>query len=144
MAKTDEENARLCEGCTLCCESITIEIEKPDTKKDIDEIIWHLLHENVNVFFNNAGWFVEIKTRCKALNGNGKCDIYISRPDICRKYSQESCEKYGEGEYYKKIFRNKDEFLGYVGKNPKLKKLFKKKTTKRQSPAQLLGHDSLK
>lgn len=39
-----------CEGCSKCCEYIAVEIDKPETEEDFENIKWFLLHKNVKVF----------------------------------------------------------------------------------------------
>ena len=124
-SNSDEENKRLCEGCSICCEHICMEIDKPTTKDELHDILWYLMHQDVIVFFDDEDdWFIEFKTKCKALADDKKCTIYSERPNICREYSQEDCERYGEGEYYEEIFRCREEFLEYINKTPKLHWLF--------------------
>ena len=67
---SNKKNKDLCEGCTLCCEHVTVEFDTPENKEDYEEIMWMLMHENVCVFIDEDGWNVEFKTRCKYLNEN--------------------------------------------------------------------------
>ena len=105
--KTDKDNKKLCKNCTKCCEYICISIDKPTTKTAIDEIIWFLLHENIEVFIDNDNdWTVEIKTKCKALTKkNGHCKIYEQRPEVCKEHDHEECEHHNKDPYYKERFK---------------------------------------
>lgn len=94
ITRTSEENEKLCNGCTMCCEYITVIIPTPKTWKEIDRIKWYLLH-NVHVYITDEGhWKVDIPMKCSALNNKGKCSIYEDRPQLCRDHSQDSCERY--------------------------------------------------
>jgi len=110
-----EKNKNLCKGCSLCCEYVCVEIDKPETKNDYDQIIWMLLHKDVWVYFDDKNeWYVQFNTQCEVLTNDKLCGIYHNRPRICRKHSQDSCERYGEGTIYKKIFRKKEDFIQWL------------------------------
>ncbi len=118
----DEENKRLCSGCTQCCEYISLEIDKPKKKEDFESIIWYVLHKNISVYIDEEGdWYLEILAKCKALNNKGLCKIYKQRPEICRKHTQEDCEKYGEGDYYKYLFKTREDVLKFIKEHTKIK-----------------------
>ncbi len=118
----DERNKHLCEGCSLCCEHVTIHINKPRKKSDFDEIIWYVLHHNVYVFIDGDGdWFVEFRTPCSGLGKNQLCTTYKERPDVCREYNQDECEKNGEGEYYTEFFRSKEDIMMWMKKNTRIR-----------------------
>ena len=51
--KSDEENMNLCSGCSLCCEYVSVELDKPTGKGDYDEVVWLLLHKNVWVYIDD-------------------------------------------------------------------------------------------
>lgn len=95
--KTPEENEKLCNGCTKCCEYVRIIIPTPKTWKQIDKIKWYLLH-NIIVCIDDGDWLVDLPVKCSALNNKGKCSIYQDRPQLCRDYSQDSCERYNNTE----------------------------------------------
>ena len=111
-----EENRQLCDGCDECCRYVAIEIDKPTEKKDYDNITWHLLHKNVNVFVDWDGdWFVEFITPCSMLDQITKlCKIYEERPQICREHSQEECVKHNNEAAEKKYFKTVDDFKKHL------------------------------
>ena len=82
------------------------------------------MHENIIVGIDNENeWYIEFKTKCKALQDDGKCSIYELRPQICRDYDPEECERNGEGSVWKHKFENREDFLKYLEKaNPKMHK----------------------
>jgi hypothetical protein len=124
MMKKSESSKELCHGCTMCCEHVAIEIDMPRSKDDFHHIIWYVLHENILVFKDHDNkWFIEFRTRCKALNKNGLCSAYDSRPKICRDYSHTECEKYSPGKYYKVMLKSRDDVLKYIKKNTRIKNL---------------------
>jgi Fe-S-cluster containining protein len=76
-----------CHLCTArCCKYIALEIDRPTTPKDCDQIRWFLLHEGVKVWAQDGGWFLELETRCRHLEPTGACGIYETRPQLCRDY----------------------------------------------------------
>lgn len=124
MDNTDNKNRDLCEGCTMCCEYVTVELDDPDEKVDFEEIIWMIQHQNVIVYKDDEGtWNVEFKTPCKHLGSDGLCQIYDERSDICKDHNQDECEKHGEGDYYKVLFKTKQDVLDWVKKNTDIKDL---------------------
>ena len=95
-----------CHECDLCCKYICMEIDTPKTKKDFDEIRWFLLHNNVWIYIDHdSSWNIQFNTKCKQLK-NGLCGIYKKRPQICREHSHKECEKNGEGEPHKTLFKD--------------------------------------
>ena len=116
--KSDEENMNLCSGCSLCCEYVSVELDKPTGKGDYDEVVWLLLHKNVWVYIDDEDdWYVQFNTPCEKFGDDKLCGIYHNRPNVCRKHFQDSCERYGEGSPYKKIFRKKEDFIKWLVEN---------------------------
>jgi hypothetical protein len=84
-----------CEGCSHCCHYIALEINRPTSKRDYDNIFWYLLHDGVSVYIDFQGhWFVQFDTTCRALTADERCGIYADRPQICREYRIETCVRY--------------------------------------------------
>lgn len=122
---SDEKNKGLCSGCTICCEHVALEIDKPETKEELLRLLDYLNYNDILVWIEENGeWYVQFKTKCKQLDENGYCKIYEKRPKICREYSQEECEKYGDGEFYEHLFKTREEFLDFIKKDPELSKIF--------------------
>jgi len=115
-----EKNKKLCDNCDLCCKYVAIEIDQPTTLEDYDNIIWQLLHENVNVFIDwEDDWYIEFITPCSYLDKKNKlCKIYKSRPNICRNYKQKESVGYNKEPAEKKYFKTADDFKKYL-KNKK-------------------------
>lgn len=86
-----------CESCeSICCRYVAVEIDDPEKDGDFDVIRWYLLHRGVWVFVEDGVWYVEFRAKCRHLDREGRCQIYPDRPEICRDYDIETCEKYGE------------------------------------------------
>jgi len=118
-----------CTACgALCCRYITIEIEKPTRKADVDEIRWFLAHEDVEVFIEDGDWYVQVNTRCKHLTTDNRCAIYEDRFQVCRDHDPKECEA-SDGEVEAVIFRTTEEFDAYwARKKPRRAKRRKKRT----------------
>ncbi|MCK6482640.1 MAG: YkgJ family cysteine cluster protein [Phycisphaerae bacterium] len=114
--KLDPFDPEPCADCGHCCRYVTIAIKAPRNRNDYDEIRWYLLHENMRVFIDSDGWYVEVLTRCRHLDGH-RCGIYESRPIVCEEYEIDNCERYGEGDPYIELFTNEQEYLEYLRKN---------------------------
>ena len=120
-----------CKKCgALCCRHIALEIDKPKSKRDFDQIRWYLLHENIEIFIDHDnGWYLKFPTNCTKLSGT-ICSVYARRPDICRDYPEKDfeCEYAGDGNYYKRRFLSETDLTEYLsarasksktaGKNP--------------------------
>lgn len=109
-----------CSKCdSHCCRHVAVQIEKPVTKKETDQVRWYLLHENVWVSIDHDGdWLLEFRTPCRKIQNN-KCGDYENRPAICRDYPGENelCERATDEESYAVLFTNESEFEEYLKKN---------------------------
>lgn len=124
LDNSPEQNEKLCKGCTKCCEYVTIEVETPKDKEDLEEMRWWLLH-GVHVFIDKEdGWMALVPNKCQKLGSDGMCTIYDTRPIVCRKYSQSECEKYGDPDYFYEFFTNEGDFVDYIQRTPEFKKIF--------------------
>lgn len=135
METNKDEEIRSCEGCTLCCEYITIETSEPRTQDDVDHLVWYLLHGSKIYIDENNAWLVEMKKRCEALGEDGLCKIYEERPNICRDHSHDVCEKYYiSAHYFSHIIKSREEFLEFLKKMPHLKSLLDEKKAEIKAP----------
>ena len=83
-----------CDGCDHCCRYIALEIDKPTTKKDFDNIRWYLLHRSVSILIDwDGAWLLQFDTPCEWLV-DSRCTHYELRPGICREYDPKECERY--------------------------------------------------
>jgi Fe-S-cluster containining protein len=104
----------LCDSCSaLCCRYFVLEIDAPETRRAYDDIRWYLIHENVFVFIQKKKWYLGIYARCKHLQADNRCGIYLTRPKICREYSTDNCDYHG-GEYdWDVLFSSADQLERY-------------------------------
>ena len=104
-----------CDGCDLCCRHIAVEIDAPESDKEFDQIRWFLLHEKVWIFIDNDdSWNLQVNTPCEKLTRDGLCEYYEKRPGICRDYSADGCERNGDGESFKVMFKDIEGFNTWV------------------------------
>ena len=83
----------LCKYCgAKCCRYFALPIDKPTGWEDFDYIRWYLLHEQAAVFIEEGSWYLLVQNRCRHLRDDQLCDIYDSRPQICRDYTTADCE----------------------------------------------------
>ena len=117
----------LCQKCAgLCCRYLALPIETPTTKADFDDVRWYLAHEGISVFVEEGDWYINIASRCKYLDKDNRCDIYLERPRICRGYTEENCD-YHSGDYgYDLHFTCLEELDEYLKQQQKKKKKKKK------------------
>ena len=101
-----------CDSCDAkCCRYFALEIDKPTTKRDFDDIRWYLAHEHIRVFVEDGSWYLEVQNRCRHLDANNRCRIYDQRPELCREHSIENCEGQDAVEFDREHEFNSDEEL---------------------------------
>jgi len=124
-----------CEDCGgKCCRYFALEIDKPKSKGDFDDIRWFLCHENTRIFVEDGGWYLEVQTVCRHLDENDRCRIYPKRPRLCRSHSTDICEGQDAAEWDRKLELNDDaELERYLEQR---KKKAKKKAKKKRGKAQ--------
>lgn len=128
-----EEN--LCEKCAaLCCRYIALPIDNPDDVRDYDNIRWYLMHENIVVFVEEEQWYIGIFAKCKHLQPDNRCGVYLTRPRICRGYNTDNCDYHGGDYNYSDLFTSADQLREYaerkLGKSLPLKIRTKPKRTR--------------
>ena len=75
-----------CSKCSaLCCKYFALEIDRPSTRNDFENIRWYISHQKTSVYIQAGKWFLNVKNRCKYLDGSHRCSIYEHRPAICRR-----------------------------------------------------------
>lgn len=127
-----EDLSQICNKCEAkCCKYVALEIDKPTSKRDYDNIRWYLLHKKVKVFQDwSKKWYIEFETECSELGDDFKCKYYDNRPMICREYgeidAEADCEFMSDESPYKKIFREVADFEKWLDAR-KAKKRKKKK-----------------
>lgn len=104
-----------CHLCSaLCCKYFAIEIDRPTTPRDHDEIRWFLMHENVVVWMQEGDWYVEVRNVCRNLRADNTCGIYETRPQICRDYGlpdvEGPCEYFSRDADYDLMFESVERF----------------------------------
>jgi uncharacterized protein len=105
----------LCEFCTAkCCRYIALPSPRnPKTWKDFDELRWFVSHRDVAVFVDDGDWYVMFNAVCRHLRDDHLCNIYDTRPQICRDYTTKGCE-YDEYYLYEKIFETDEQLYEYA------------------------------
>jgi len=82
-----------CKKCdAFCCKYLALEIDKPTTKNDFENIRWYISHQKTSVFIQEGTWYLKVGNRCKYLDNTNRCKIYEKRPAICRKHNPRECE----------------------------------------------------
>ncbi len=94
-----------CGACIgLCCRYFALEIDTPDEPSDFENLRWYMLHERVQIFVDDDDWYLQIYSKCTMLGDDHKCMDYENRPQICRDYTDESCDYDGpQGEVFHNI-----------------------------------------
>jgi Fe-S-cluster containining protein len=106
-------------GCDHCCRYVSLEIDKPRTKRDFDNIRWYLLHKNISVMVDWEGsWLIQFDTPCEWLV-DGQCTHYSLRPEICREYDPAECERYNPIPAEKILLRNEKDLELFLAEREK-------------------------
>jgi Fe-S-cluster containining protein len=107
----------LCEQCTAaCCRYVSLPIDKPTRARDYDDIRWYLLHEHLSVFVEDGDWYLQIQTPCRHIGPDNLCQVYETRPEICREYQPKDCD-YAAGPYqYEHHFTHAEQIEAYYEK----------------------------
>lgn len=133
----------LCLQCpALCCHYITIEIDKPVTRRDYDDIRWQILHKDVSLLIEEDRWLLQCQTVCEYLLVNNSCGIYERRPLTCRKYSTKNCDYHTTFEGWETEYleiKTLEEFETYLKEEKKKqrKETAAQKTSKKKSENKL-------
>ena len=110
-----------CKKCTaLCCKYFALEIDKPTTKNDFENIRWYISHQRTSVFIQQGKWYLNVKNRCKHLDGNNRCKIYEERPAICRRLDPGNCEFHDQNAV--REIKTSRQLTQYLEENPLRKK----------------------
>jgi len=91
--RMQQKKKSTCNKCSaLCCRYFALEIDKPTTRNDFENIRWYISHEKTSVFIQRGKWYLNVKNRCKHLDGGNRCAMYENRPAICRRLDASGCE----------------------------------------------------
>ncbi len=112
MAANKDVNlcSKKCKG--LCCTGISMPTNRPQTKKEIEELRFYVLHEKIEIFIKSNRWYILINERCKNLGKDFLCKDYDNRPLICRDFSRSSCEHWGD--FFDIRLKNEKELMKYL------------------------------
>ncbi|MGQ0614374.1 MAG: YkgJ family cysteine cluster protein [Planctomycetaceae bacterium] len=75
-----------------CCRYVALPIEAPRTVRDFDDWRWYLSHEGISIYKAGNTWHICFETRCRNLLPDNRCDIYETRPAVCKEYDPGECE----------------------------------------------------
>jgi len=108
-----------CSGCgSLCCRYLAVHVDPPSDLDDCDVVRWYLVHRGVCVYVDRDGdWYVQVGARCKRLDRSGACTDYERRPNVCRDYSHDSCERSDDDAENIAEFSSAEEFDAFVAVN---------------------------
>ena len=113
--------ASLCDHCTAkCCRYYALPLDTPTDAQDFDFIRWFMIHGQTCVFTEDKSWYLLVYNECQHLQADGRCGIYLTRPQICRDYSTDECE-FEDRYVYDRYFEVADQIVEYqeaVGRGP--------------------------
>lgn len=89
------EQGHPCHACgATCCRYVAVALAPPRGTDDRDLIHWYLSHAAVCIYIDkDEDWWVQVGTDCRHIDANGGCGIYESRPQLCRDYGSDACER---------------------------------------------------
>ena len=105
----------LCDQCVaLCCRYFAFEIDKPDTRRDFEDMRWYILHGDTIIFVEAGRWYVQVNRPCKALLPDNRCGVYENRPTICREYTTKNCDWHGDDYEYEHLFTEPEQIAAFA------------------------------
>ncbi len=86
--------------------------------EDFDTLLWQVSHQNTQVYKDTDGWFLLINNRCDHLLPDGRCNIYETRPQVCRDHTNDDCEFDGPAgeDDFELLFTDYHSLLAYCKK----------------------------
>lgn len=96
-----------------CCSYLTVPLDTPRTEKDFDFLLWQMAHQKVSIYIEEGEWFLSVDNRCRFLGNDDRCQIYETRPQVCRDYEAVDCAYDSEYDFDME-FRTYEEFKEYV------------------------------
>jgi Fe-S-cluster containining protein len=104
----------LCDYCSAkCCKYFALHIDEPTEANDFETIRWYLLHGDTAVFVEDGAWYLVVFNTCRHLQGDNRCGIYHTRPQICRDYTTDSCE-YDDSWVYDRYLETPEQVVEYA------------------------------
>lgn len=120
--------SEICIACHGCCSYVTVPLEYPRSRQKRDLYTWYLHHRNVEIFIDHDRvWNLLFKTPCDQMSTDGACNVYETRPDICREYSAKACSRVGSD--HTDLFRTPEDMFEYL-ENRKRSRSANKRDTK--------------
>jgi Fe-S-cluster containining protein len=84
---------KACTECGKCCTYVSVGINEPTSLRSASDILWYLYHDQVSVYRDGDGeWSVVFETRCRNLQDDLLCGVYVDRPIICRDFDNVTCD----------------------------------------------------
>lgn len=108
-----------CSECnpSLCCTYTTEPLGSMRSKADFNQLLWQVSHRGVEAYKDASGWYLLIRGDCEHLLPDGNCNIYHQRPQVCRDYTNDWCEKDESAEtHFQLHFQNYADLLTYCRK----------------------------
>ncbi len=124
--KSSVKNLKIDEQCTRCipakcCQYFSLEIDRPRNKRDYNDFLWFLTHENVSIYLWNRDWYLMIHNKCRFLDSKTNlCEIYDERPKICREHTVDDCEFDSDYEF-DEHFKSYEDLKRWLKKKKKIR-----------------------
>ena len=104
---------RKCGG--LCCRKLAMEIDTPENKDDVDQLLWELQFDTMRLYIRDGKWYQLVDGRCMYLSPENRCSIYHRRPRKCREHSPPECEYFGK--FWDVMLSTPEELQDYLEEN---------------------------
>lgn len=117
QVSTHSGNDNQCVECDACCKYVSVEIDKPTTKSEIEDVKFYIYHEGSSVYIDEENdWYIMFESKCDKLGTDGQCTIYEERPTICREFAREDCHEHDLHESHKIAFCTVKDLMRYIKK----------------------------
>ena len=124
MKKSRKVKNKCPEKCNaICCNDLAVQIYKPVTRVEKEDLRWHLFFKGVKVYIKHRKWYLLVHSKCRYLSKENRCTIYDRRPERCRNHNYPNCEF--EGKFYEIMLESPEQFDEYFAKQTGKKRKIK-------------------
>lgn len=99
-----------------CCRYFSLEIDRPRSKRDYDDLLWMLAHRDVSIYIEEKKWYLMVHNECSFLDTRTNlCVSYETRPQMCREHCVDECEWHGPYDF-EEHFKSYNDFARWLKK----------------------------
>jgi Fe-S-cluster containining protein len=78
----------------------------------VETLKWYLHFDTIQIYIRRRRWNMLFQGKCAYLSKKNLCTIYDKRPEICRAYRPNTCER--TSQWYDTILSTADDLESYL------------------------------